>query len=256
MRYYSLVLVSCVALLLLNGSPLVAAEESSPAEDEGWVQLIGDEGPAGFKIENNNITQCGDIELDAESKELKPSEGTGVIAVTNGNRSFKAGNLVSEQKFGDCELYLEFMIGNHSNSGIKLQERYEIQLYDSAASEHPKATECGGIYPHWVWREGGGPIKYTDEGYPPATNAAKPAGEWQTLRAVFRAPKFDAEGKKIENARMELVELNGEVVHENVELDSPTGCTINPLPEMAKAPLYLQLDHGPVAFRQVRVKPL
>jgi hypothetical protein len=50
--------------------------------------------------------------------------------------------------------------------------------------------------------------------------------------------------------------LNGEVVQQDVEVDSPTGNTHDPLPEVPAGPLYLQMDHGAVAFRQVRVKPL
>ena len=64
---------------------------------------------------------------------------------------------------------------------------------------------------------------YLDDGKAPLVNACKPAGEWQTLDIVFQAPRFDSKGKKTENARFVKVVLNGQVIHENVELHCPTG---------------------------------
>jgi len=79
-------------------------------------------------------------------------------------------------------------------------------------------------------------------------NASKPPGEWQTFDITFRAPRFDATGKKIENARFVKVVHNGKVIHENV---SVTGPTRSPAfeKEGVSGPIILQGDHGPVAFR-------
>jgi hypothetical protein len=199
------------------------------------------------------VTLCGDARLDPESNALIAVPGKGVVmAQTRIHRS----NLLSKKRFGDCHVQLEFLMGKRANSGVKLQERYEIQLLDSYGKSNPTAKDCGGIYPHWRFRKNGRGLDYIDKGYPPRFNAAKPAGEWQKLEIIFRAPRFDANGKKKENARFVSVELNGIVIHENVELDSPTGNSSNPLPETASAPLFLQLDHGAVAFRNVRVRPI
>jgi hypothetical protein len=97
--------------------------------------------------------------------------------------------LLSKQEFGDAEVYLEFLLGSGSNSGVKLQQRYEIQLFDSHGKRELSGTDCGGIYPHWKFRAGGQGLHYVDEGVPPKVNAAKSAGEWQTLHVVFRAPR-------------------------------------------------------------------
>ena len=71
---------------------------------------------------------------------------------------------------------------------------------------------------------------------PLAVNASKPPGEWQTFDVVFRAPRFDGAGKKIENAKFIKVVHNGQVIHENVEVKHPTGAAwVNK--EMAKGPL-------------------
>ncbi len=86
-------------------------------------------------------------------------------------------------------------------------------------------------------------------------NACKAPGEWQTLEIVFRAPRFDAEGNKTVNARFEKVVLNGTLIHDNVEVAHPTGDNWTKK-EHATGPLYFQADHGPVAFRNVRVRAL
>ena len=96
---------------------------------------------------------------------------------------------------------------------------------------------------------------HIDEGYPPKTNAAKPPGTWQTLDILFRAPRFDASGKKVANARFVKVTLNGQVVQDDLEVPCPTGNNWRN-PEHPTGALLLQGDHGPVAFRNVRVRRL
>ena len=217
-----------------------------------WVDIICQEGPKGIAKVGKNVTLCGNVRLKRDSTNLVAVSGSGVVAALARN----SGNLLSKQNFGDCEVHLDFLIGKGSNSGVKLQQRYEIQLYDSHHKQKPTAKECGGIYPHWIFRNPGKGLKYIDTGVPPKLNAAKPAGQWQTLKIVFKAPRFDKKGKKVGNARFLSVMLNNQRIHHNVEVDSPTGNASTPLPEVAKAPLFLQLDHGAVAFRNVRVRPL
>ena len=68
-------------------------------------------------------------------------------------------------------------------------------------------------------------------------------------------PAFDAAGKKTANAKFDRVELNGMVIHENQEVAYPTGHAWHNK-EHDKGPLLLQGDHGPVAFRNLRIKTL
>lgn len=236
--------------------PDLPAMAKQPLDEGNWMALVSDGKPTGFVEIDRTITLCGDVRLRSDSRDLAAEPGTGVVAALTQLGYGERNNLVGNKPFGDCEVYLEFLLGKGSNSGVKLQQRYEIQLYDSHGKDEPSATDCGGIYPHWVFRRRGGGIRYIDEGVPPAVNAAKPAGQWQTLHIVFRAPRFDGRGEKTDNARFALVTLNGKVVHRDVDVDSPTGNASDPLPEVARAPLYLQMDHGPVAFRNVHVKLL
>ena len=232
----------------------LAADKSK--EKSSWIDLVNSEGPQGFAKIGKNVTLCGDVQLKPDSKGLIAVPGKGVIGAMSKYAFGKANNLTTKQEFGDCELRLEFLIGKDSNSGIKLMRRYEIQLYDSHHRANPSARDCGGIYPHWVFREQGKGLKYIDEGVPPKVNAAKPAGEWQTLQIVFKAPRFDDQGQKTENAKFVSVILNDQQIHRDVEVDSPTGNASSPMPEVASSPLLLQLDHGAVAFRNVRIKRL
>ncbi len=96
---------------------------------------------------------------------------------------------------------------------------------------------------------------HIDHGVPPRVNAAKPSGKWQSLEIAFVAPRFDMAGKKKSNAKFVRVTLNGKVIHENVEVSAPTGAAWRLVSEAPRGPLLLQGDHGPVAFRNIRVRP-
>ena len=237
-------------------SSATPSAHSGRTSGAGWTDLINLCGPVGVRECGKGAILCGGVRLSRDSGELIASCGSGVVAVVSKRDSRCASDLISTSSFGDCEIHLEFMICPNSNSGVKLQQRYEIQIFDSYSRDKPTATDCGGIYPHWVYPSVGSGIEYIDKGVPPTVNAAKAAGEWQTLLAVFRAPRFDCDGKKTRNAKFDRVVLNGILIHRNIELDSPTGNTSTPLAEVPEAPILLQLDHGPVAFRNVRVRPL
>ena len=128
--------------------------------------------------------------------------------------------------------------------------RYEIQIYDSYGIEKDKypGIECGGIYGRWI-------KEMNVEGHSPRVNASKPPGEWQSFDITFRAPRFDASGNKTENARMVKVIHNGKIIHENVELTGPTRSALWEN-EKPGGPLRLQGNHGPVAFRNLWIKPV
>lgn len=158
-------------------------------------------------------------------------------------------NIVTEKKFGDIELYLEFMIPKGSNSGVYLHGLYEVQVFDSYGSTEPvTSSDCGGIYHRWINNKGVG-------GSAPSRNAARRPGEWQSYHIWFRAPRFDASGKKIENAKFIRVVFNGLSIQNDVEVDGPTRAAMN-IPEASENPLMLQGDHGPVAYRNIYYRPL
>jgi len=183
--------------------------------------------------------------LDAqEQNHFKTKPGTGVLV--NSARGTTC-DLLSEFEHGDCELQLEFMIAKGSNSGVYLMGRYEVQVFDSFGKEKPSQHDCGAIYERWKDNAG-------FEGRAPSTNTCKPAGEWQSFQITFRAPRFDAAGKKTANARFIKVVQNGKVIQENYEPTGPTrAATFGD--EKSVGPLMLQGDHGTVAYRNIKLTP-
>lgn len=190
------------------------------------------------------------VTLDpANPRKLTAKETKGPIWV-NGLKG-RTNDLFTKQKFGDIDVHLEFVMAKGSNSGIKFHGHYEVQICDSFGKADDKidGSDCGGVYPRAESKMG---YRHIDKGIAPAVNACKAPGEWQTLDISFVAPRFDKDGKKTANARLKAT-LNGKLIHDNVELKTPTGDRW-PNPEMAEGPIMLQGDHGPVAFRNVIVR--
>ncbi|MDX2153492.1 MAG: DUF1080 domain-containing protein [Bryobacteraceae bacterium] len=167
--------------------------------------------------------------------------------ILNGPKGNTA-NLVTAQKFGDMELYVEFMVPQGSNSGVYLHGLYEVQVFDSYGKPAVNTTDAGAIYHRWINEKPVG-------GSAPKVNAARRPGEWQSYQIWFRGPRFDAAGKKTENARFLRVLHNGVLVQENVEVDGGTRAHMD-IPEAAANPVMLQGDHGPVAYRNIYWRPL
>src|SRR5438045_2818186 len=82
-----------------------------------------------------------------------------------------------------------------------------------------------------------------------------PAGAWLTFDITVRAPRFDSDGKKTQNAKMVKVIHNGTLIHENVELTGPTRSALSEK-EKPAGPIMLQGNHGPVAFRNLRIEAI
>lgn len=244
-------MLRALSLLLLGlgipGGPAFLSAPVRAQEGEAWVPLFTDKMDA-FTTVDPNWVQVGAVELNAANpRQLMASEGQGVFY--NGPKG-NARNLFTRQKFADVELHLEFCMPKGSNSGVKFHGHYEIQLADSFGVQKLEGEHCGGIYPRAEKKPS---YHHIDKGIAPKVNACKEPGQWQTLDVIFLAPRFDAQGKKTANAKILRATLNGQVIHENQELQTPTGDRWQN-PEMREGPLMIQGDHGPVAFRDVRVR--
>lgn len=214
----------------------------------GWIDMITD-GLSGWHPPGT-WSDVGDVRLDeGDPSRLVSEPGSGVLF--NGPTG-RTSDLISHDVFGDCAIHAEWMMAKGSNSGIYVQGRYEVQVLDSWGVTEPAHSDAGGIYQRWDQARGGGNEGF--EGHAPRVNAARKPGRWQSFDIIFRAPRFDEEGKKIANARFEQVMHNGILVHEDVELTGPTRGGWNESP--GPGPLRLQGDHGPVAWRNIRVRRL
>jgi hypothetical protein len=233
-----------LAVLLI----LVSSLSVFAADDSGTDLFAGDKLDA-FTGKTDGWKWAKGVTLNSTNpKKLAFEPGSGILV--NGEKG-NAPDLYTKEEYGDLEIHVEFLIAKGSNSGVKFHGHYEIQIQDSFEKKGElTGDDCGGIYPRAEMKPR---YHHIDKGIAPKVNACKAPGEWQTLEATFLAPRFDKDGRKATNAKIVKATLNGQVIHENVELLTPTGHNYTK-PEMATGPLMLQGDHGPVAFRNLRVR--
>jgi hypothetical protein len=232
-----------VTLALLFGLTTSQSAADQPAERA--AALFNGKNLEGWKLRNEKLDQTWKVvtKVELDKADAKKLVGTG----TGGTRDavlFRApvehgSDILTEKSFGDCELHLELMVAKGSNSGVYLMGQYEVQVFDSFGKPNDQIShaDMGGIYSVQA----------------PSTNASKAPGEWQTLDILFRAPRFDAAGKKTENAKFVSVTLNGKKIQENLEVKGPTGGELSDT-EKPTGPLMLQGDHGVVAYRNITIK--
>ena len=150
----------------------------------------------------------------------------------------RAGNCISHQQFGDATIHVEFRnIGGPTNSGVYIQDRYEANINEVYGS---LTANPNGQFDNSV------PTK-------PGIRASRPVLEWQTFDIDFKAPRFDATGKKTADAVVTL-RLNGEVMYKDQAL-GPVILNAARLGEAPTGPIQLQ-EHGmPTQFRNIWVVP-
>ena len=176
---------------------------------------------------------------------LDPANPVQIVCAEGGNEMVnvvaKHGeglDFYCEQKWGSGTIEIEVMVPKGSNSGIYVMGEYEVQVLDSFGKENPGPGDMGGIYGASA----------------PKLNASKAPGEWQKYVIEYEAPKFDADGKKTANMKFIKVTLNDKVIHENVEMKGVTGGALTGK-EAATGPLMFQGNHGPVAYRNIKITP-
>lgn len=161
----------------------------------------------------------------------------------------KTGSILSRDKFGDCQLHVEWATPSkvegqgqeRGNSGVYLMGLYEVQILDSNHNTTYADGMAAAIYGQ----------------HPPLVNACRPPGHWQTYDIVFSRPRFDADGKLKKPAFLTVFH-NGIVVHNQVQLTGPTAHKQRPPYKQHpdRLPLSLQ-DHGnPVRFRNIWIRDL
>jgi hypothetical protein len=241
--------VLCLSMSGALAGPSPTDSISAAPGADNWVNLMT---PDAWKKFDPGwiISSAGEVKLDPErNTRLKAIPVKDGLTWVNGEKG-RLPNLITKKTFGDCELHVEFLIAKKSNAGIKFHEVYEIQILDSFGKRSVDGTDMGGVYPRADLQKGG----YLDRGIAPRVNASRPAGEWNTLDVIWKSPRFNSEGEKTANALIEKATLNGQVIHENQELKTPTGGNWK-RKETATGSLMLQSDHGPTAWRNVTIRP-
>jgi len=164
----------------------------------------------------------------------------------------RAGYVQSKEKFGSCQLHMEWaspakVQGNgqgRGNSGIFLMGTYEIQVLDSYENQTYADGQAGALY---------GRSK-------PKVNASRKPGEWQSYDIIFHQPQFDKDGKITKRATFTVLH-NGVLIQDHTVLSGGTGwngphAATEYKAHADKLPISMQ-DHGnPVRFRNIWVREL
>ena len=155
-----------------------------------------------------------------------PSGKTNQWLVENGVlRSPKSGsNIITDNKYNDFKLHIEFRYPAESNSGVYLRGRYEVQIEDNYGKE-PSSTYLGGIYGFLC----------------PNEMVAKKPGEWQSYDITLI-------GRRVS------VTANGKAIIVDQIIPGITGGALDSK-EGEPGPIYLQGDHGPIEFRNMVITP-
>ena len=170
--------------------------------------------------------------------------GDGSMTVVGG-----AGGIKTKQLFGDCQLHIEWrspmepdaLKGQRKgNSGVFLQERYEVQVLNSYKNDTYTNGQAGSIY------------KQT----PPMANACRPMGEWNSYDIIYTAPRFRKNGSLEMPAKVTVIH-NGIVVQNATVIQGSTEYIGAPKNVAhGKGAIKLQ-DHGnAVSYRNIWIREL
>jgi Domain of Unknown Function (DUF1080) len=157
--------------------------------------------------------------------------------------------ITTRQKFGDCQLHLEFATPaevkgegqGRGNSGVYLMGLYEVQILDSYENTTYYDGQCAALYKQ----------------HPPLVNATRKPGEWQMYDIIFKAPRFHADGS-LRSPGYVTVLHNGVLVQNHYQLQGPTDFIRPPRyrPHDQREPISLQFHGNPVRFRNIWIRDL
>ena len=170
--------------------------------------------------------------LDLDGWKLRSPDGIKSWSAQNGMLvneipSGKHGtDIITNAEFRDFVVRYEYMIPAGSNSGFYLRGRHEIQILDDYNNGKLKSGGNGGIYSFSA----------------PSKFVSRKPGQWQTAEAAIRGD-------------LVTVILNGVKIHDGLKVDRSTGGHLDENVDQP-GPIMLQGDHGAIAFRKIRIKPL
>jgi len=245
-----------------NGLPGQGWDGSAKIESEGTRggEIIPFHGAWPATLSKSGITGKTDSGAEFKLQRVErhsPTEGApapaGAIVLFDGHhtdawqngrmdeRKLLSCGTKTKEAFQSFQLHIEFLLPfkplgrgqGRGNSGVYLQDRYELQVLDSFGLKG-EDNECGGIYKH-----SGAKVNMC---YPPL--------QWQTYDIDFTAAQFDATGKKTKPSII-TVKHNGVVVQDHLEPSSatPGGGFENEVP--APGPIQLQSHENPVFYRNI-----
>lgn len=162
----------------------------------------------------------------------------------------KSGNIRTKKKFGSIQLHIEWRSPsdiqksgqNRGNSGVFIQERYEVQILDNNDNDTYVNGQVASIYKEHI----------------PLAKASVPSGKWNTYDIIYHAPKFNEDGRKTKSGTITVLH-NNVLVQDHVEIKGTTQFIGWPKIEAhGKASILLQdhQDNSRVSFRNIWVREL
>ena len=133
-------------------------------------------------------------------------------------------NIITDRQFEDFRLHIEFNCPRGANSGIYLRGRYEVQVEDDSTAE-PASHHMGAVYGFLA----------------PSPEMPRRPGEWQSFDITLI-------GRRV------TVAQNGKTIIDNREIPGVTGGALDSHEELP-GPVYLQGDHGGIAYRNIVLTP-
>lgn len=246
--------LACLGLALPAAAQEGEAQQEMSEEQQSKITEVWEpvpekiEAPADAPPSDATVLFGGD-NLDAwEGEEGGPAPWIvedGIMRVARGE-----GGIRTTEAFCDVQLHVEWRAPaetegyegqDRGNSGIFLQERYEVQVLDSYENPTYANGQAASIYKQHI----------------PLVNASRPPGEWQEYDIVYTAPDFSEDGKLTEPARITVLH-NGVVVQNDAEIQGRTVWIGAPVYDEAHgcAPIYLQDHDADVAYRNIWARPL
>ena len=252
-------LILSTALLLLAGAALAQEtkeypkpEPMKPKMTEFWtpqpaIVTPGDQ--ATCSAPSDALVLFDGKDLSAWEKQDHSPAGwdvhDGVMTVNK-----KAGNIQTKESFGSFQLHIEWCVPpmgeefksqSRGNSGVYLQNMYEIQVLDNFKNETYVNGQAGSIY------------KQT----PPLVNAMRAPGEWNVYDIIYTAPVFKEDGSYLYRPRVTVIH-NGVVVQNNTEILGTTEYIGVPKVKVhGDGPILLQSHGDPspaISFRNIWIR--
>jgi Domain of Unknown Function (DUF1080) len=183
-----------------------------------------------------------------DGKDLSAWEGGEDWKVEDGVAIDAKHDIKTKQSFGDCQLHIEWSAPDpphgqdqdRGNSGVFMQDRYEIQVLDSYINKTYFDGQASAVY------------KQT----PPMVNAMRPPGKWNVYDIIWTAPKFKEDGS-LDSPAFVTVLHNGIVTLNHFQVLGDTPWAAPPKYEAhGPAPIKLQFHNHPVRFRNIWVREL
>jgi hypothetical protein len=247
----SVSVVADMAMLWAADAPVLPGYDDTPQLQNSKWRVHDRQRPQPPKVAPGNKPGAppADAVILFDGKDLSQWEGGEASGVEEGMINIrKTGEIKTKQRFGDCQLHVEWAtparqdgpVGDWGNSGVYMLGLYEIQVIESH-----DAT---------VYADGAAASVYGQT--PPAVNAARKAGEWQSYDIAFTAPRFD--GDKLVSPAYVTLFWNGVLVQNHTPILGPTvhaALTNYDTTRETTGPVLLQMHNSAVRYRNIWIRP-